>query len=123
VALDVKGGTNKEGTRGRQGVRRVALTNAADASWFVWAVNKGAKMLEEDVFESRGRGFFVRVQERGVIGGETTQREFPKVKRWTTSPVGVPELSRGRKASKSSKGRTERNRGIRKIILDDLRTG
>ena len=104
-------------------MRRAALTNAANANWGVWALNRGAKMLEEDVFESRGRGFFVRVQERGVIGGETTQREFPKVKRRTTSPVGMPALSRGRKASKSSKSRTERNRVSRERIPDDLGTG
>jgi len=86
-------------------------------------MNRGAKMLEEEVLKSHGRGFDIRVQERGIVGRETTQRKFPKVKRRTTSPFGVPELSCGRKASKSSKASTKRSRGIRKGILGDLRTG
>jgi hypothetical protein len=103
-------------------VRRVALINVSNADWGVRAMNRGANMLEEDVFESSGRSFDVRDQEGGVVGGKTTQREFPKGERRTTSPVGMPILSRGRKASKSSKSRTKRNRGIREIILDDLGT-
>jgi hypothetical protein len=104
-------------------VGRVAFTNDTNAGGGVGTKDRRAKMLEEDVFESRGRGFDVRVQIKGVIGGKPTQSEFPEVKEGSTSPVGVPELSRGGKASRSSNDRTERNGGIRKRIRNDLRTG
>ena len=83
---------------------RAALTNAANASWGVRALNSGAKMLEWNIFESRWCGVNVRFQERCVISWETThQRVRSEGERRTTSPVGMPVLSRGRKASKSSK--------------------
>ena len=98
--------------------------SATDANWGIRALNRGTKKLEEDVFESIWRGFSLRVQERGVIGRRgTTQRVSPGGKRRTASPVGVPVLSRGRKASRSSKSRTERNKVTREIIPDDLGTG
>ena len=104
-------------------MRCAALPNAANANWGIRALNRGAKILEEDVFESSGRGLNVRVQERGVVGRETTQRVNPEGERQTTNPVGAPVLSRVREASKSSKSRTKSNEGTRESILDELRTG
>jgi hypothetical protein len=56
VALEVKGGTNKESTRGQQIVRRVALTNGCyqwTANWCAGAMHRGAHVLEqEDLLES-----------------------------------------------------------------------
>ena len=105
-------------------MRGVAFTSAADASWGVRSLNRGTKVLELDVFESRGRGFSIRgVQERGIIRRESTQRVSSEGKTRTASPVDVPVLSHGRKASKSSKNTTERNRVTRERIPDDLGTG
>ena len=123
VAGEVQGGSYEESARGCQVVGGIALLKTANTSWGVGAVDRGANMLEKDVFESSRRSFDVRVQEGNVISRETTERGFPEGERCATSPVGMPILSRGRKASKSSKSRTERNRVTRERIPDDLGTG
>ena len=123
MALKVQGDTGEKGAGGRHVMSRVALTNAANANWGVRALNRRAEMLEQNLFESRGRGVDVRIQERCVVSWETTQRVESEGERGTTSPVGMPVLSRGRKASKISKSRTERNRVSRERIPDDLGTG
>jgi hypothetical protein len=96
-------------------LRQVALSRLGQKGSKCWR-------QQEDLFESQGRGLFVVVQQGCIVGGETAQRKSPKVKRGTTSPVGEPVLSSGRKASGVSNGRTKRRSGaIRKGGLNRIR--
>ena len=52
MAGEVEGDTNEKGTRWRQIMRRVALINGTNADGGVRAMNRRAKVLEKDVFES-----------------------------------------------------------------------
>jgi hypothetical protein len=106
-------------------VRFVALTDATNANRCALAMDRGAQPDTGGGPSRKPRVWRRRQSPRaGRYRRETAQREFPKAKGLTTSPIGTPVLSRGRKASsKSSKGRTERSRGTGKGILDDRRTG
>jgi hypothetical protein len=111
------GGADEHGSGWSQVVGSGAAPNAAKAGRAVEVRTKWEQVLEQGLFESQGRGLVIvqhgRVIERGcVIDGESAQRAFPKIKRGTTSPVGEPVLSSGRKASGSAtagpKGGAER---------------
>jgi hypothetical protein len=100
-----------------------AIADAAEAGRSVKGWTKGNQVLEEDLFESRGRGLVVSVQQGHVIRGEPAQGAFPEINCRTTHPVGEPALSSGRKASGVSDSRTERRSGaIRKGSLNGFRT-